>query len=88
MVHITSFGSIFAPKFFFFSVHFIVNELNSNYFLTPDILVIISSLESLATYHPENLKIFRLSRNSMKLLWVTRFREMNLTTQYVSSSKI
>ena len=36
----------------------------------------------------EILKIFRLSRNSTKFFWVTRFRETNLTAQSVSSSEI
>ena len=47
----------FCPEtIYFFSVQFILNELNSNNFLTSDIFVKISSLESLATYHPENHK--------------------------------
>ena len=33
-------------------------------------------------------KNFRLSHNSMKLFWVTRFRETNLTAQSVSLSEI
>ena len=70
----------FYPKtIYFFSVHFILNELSPNHFLTSEIFVKISSLKSLTAYHPENRKIFRLSQNSMKLLWVTRFRETNLT---------
>ena len=36
-----------------FSIQFILNELNSSYFLTPEILIKISSLESLVTHHPE-----------------------------------
>ena len=58
----------FCPKkIYFFSVHFILNELSSSYFLTFEIFVKISSLRSLTTYHPENRKIFRLSQNSTKL---------------------
>ena len=79
----------FCPeKIYFFLVQFILNELNSSYFLTLEILLKISSLKSLATYHPENRKIFRLSQNSTKLFWVTRFRETNLTAQSVLSSEI
>ena len=55
----------FSPEtIYLFAVHFILNELNSSYFLTSEILVKISSLKSLMTYHPENRKIFRLSQNS------------------------
>ena len=58
----------FCPeKIYFFSVHFILNELNPSHFLTYEIFVKISSLKSLMTYHPENRKIFRLSQNSTKL---------------------
>ena len=39
-------------------------------------------------YHPEICNIFRLSLNSTKFFWVTRFRDTNLTTQSVSSSDI
>ena len=89
MFHIDSFGSFFTPKnFIFFSVHFILNELNPNNFLTSEIFVKILSLKSLVTYHPENRKIFRLSHNSTKIFWVTRFRETNLTAQSVSSSEV
>ena len=73
---------------YIFLVHFILNELNSSHFLTSKIFVKISSLKSMTTYHPENRKIFHLSQNSTKLFWVTRFRETNLTTQFVSSSEI
>ena len=52
---------------YFFSVHFILNELSLSHFLTSEILVKISSLKSLTAYHPENYKIFRLSQNSTKL---------------------
>ena len=73
---------------YFFSIHFILNELSPSLFLTSEIFVKISSLKSLATYCPENCKIFRLSKNSTKLFWVTRFRETNLMAQSVSSSEI
>ena len=64
MVYIVSFGSVSTLKqFIFFLVHFILNELSSSHFLTSEIFVKISSLKSLATYHPENCKIFRLSQN-------------------------
>ena len=89
MVHIISFGSIFASKkSIYFSVHFIVNELSSSHFITSEIFVKISSLKSLATYHLEIRKIFRLSHNLTKFFYVTRFYERNLTTQSVSSSEI
>ena len=46
-----------CPKqFIFFSTQVILNELSSNHFLTSEIFVKISSLESLVTYHPENHK--------------------------------
>ena len=41
---------------YFFSVQFSLNELSSSHFLTSEIFVKIFSLESLATYHPENRK--------------------------------
>ena len=70
----------FSPEpIYFFSVQFILNELSSSHFLTSEIFVKISSLKSLIAYHPKNRKIFRLSQNSMKLFWVTRFRKTNLT---------
>ena len=43
---------------------------------------------SLYTGRLEIRKIFRLSWNSTKLFWVTRFRETNLTGQSFSSSGI
>ena len=47
----------FYPEtIYFFSVQFILNELSSCHFLTSEIFVKILSLESLATYHPENCK--------------------------------
>ena len=79
----------FCPEtIYLFSIHFILNELSPSHFLTFEIFVKISSLESLATYHSENRKNFCLSQNSTKLFWVTRFRETNLTSQSVSSSEI
>ena len=89
MTHIALFESVFTPKQFnFFSVQFILNELSSSHFLISEIFIKISSLKSLATYHPENHKVFRLSPNSTKLLWVTRLRDRNLTVQSVSLSEI
>ena len=58
----------FLPRnnlFLFSSLY--LNELSPNHFLTSEIFVKISSLKSLATYHPENRKIFRLSQNLTKL---------------------
>ena len=47
----------FSPSLsYLFSVQFILNELTSSYFLTFEIFVKISSLESLTTYYPENRK--------------------------------
>ena len=47
----------FYPEIiYFFSVHFILNELNPNHFLTSEIFLKILSLKSLTTYHPENRK--------------------------------
>ena len=80
--------SFYPETIYFFSVHFILNELSPSHFLTFDIFVKILSMKSLATYHPENRKIFRLSHNSMKFFWVTRFRKTNLTSQSVSSFEI
>ena len=80
MVYIALFGSVSTLEtIYLFSVQFILNELNSSHFLTSEIFIKISSLKSLMAYHPKNRKIFRLSHNSTKFFWVTRFREMNLT---------
>ena len=47
----------FCPEaIYLFSVQFISTELSLSYFLTFEIFVKISSLESLATYHLENRK--------------------------------
>ena len=47
----------FSPEtIYFFSVQFILNELSSNHIMTSDIFVKISTLMSLAIYHPENCK--------------------------------
>ena len=47
----------FYPEIIYlFSVQFNLNELSSNHFMTSEIFVKISSLESLATDHPENCK--------------------------------
>ena len=79
----------FCPKiFYFFSVHFILNELSPSHFLTSEIFIKISSLKSLVIYHPEIRKIFRLSQNLMKLFRITRFYKTNLTAQSISSSEI
>ena len=79
----------FCPEtIFLFPVQFILNELSSSYFLTFEIFVKFSSLESLTTYHPETRKNFRLSQNLTKFFWVTRFRETNLTAQSVLSFEI
>ena len=74
----------FYPEIiYFFSVQFILNELNLNNFLTSEIFVKISSLESLATYHPENRKKFRLSQNWTKIFRVTRRDEFNGAVRFV-----
>ena len=89
IVHIALFGSVSVSKqFIFFLVHFILNELNPSHFLTSEIFIKILSLKLLTTYHLENRKIFRLSQNSNKLFWVTKFRQKNLTVQSISSFKI
>ena len=46
----------FPETIYFFLVQFILNELSSSHFLTSEICIKISSLESLATDHPENRK--------------------------------
>ena len=56
--------------------------------LSTDHRILGHHMKSLTTYHPENRKIFRLSQNSTKLFWVTRFREKNLTAQSVLLSEI
>ena len=63
----------YPENIYFFSVHFILNELSPSHFLTSDIFVKISSMQSLTAHHPENRKIFHLSHNWTKILWVTRF---------------
>ena len=45
-----------SETIYLFLVHFILNELSSSHFLTSEIFLKISSLNSLATYHPENRK--------------------------------
>ena len=54
-VHL-SFGSISVSKQIFFSVQFILNELISSHFLTSEIFIKISSLETLTTFHLETRK--------------------------------
>ena len=78
----------YPGNFYFFSVHFIVNELKSSHFLASEIFVKISPLKSLTIDHPEIRKIFRQFHNSTKFFLVTRFHETNLTAQPVSSSEI
>ena len=78
----------YLETIYFFSIHFILNELSPSHFPTFKIFVKISSLKSLTAYDPENRKILRLPQNSTKFFWVTRFRETNLTAQSVLSSKI
>ena len=61
MAHVTScvisYSNLFLPKtIYLFSIQFILNELSSSHFLTSEIFLKISSLESLMTYHPENRK--------------------------------
>ena len=57
----------YSETIYFFSVHFILNELSASHFLTSEIFVKILSLKSLTTYYLENRKIFRLSQNLTKL---------------------
>ena len=83
--HLVSF--LPRKKIYLFSFHFILNELSSSHFLSSEIFVKSSSLKSLTVYHSENRKIFRLSLNSTKLFWVTKFHETNLTAQSVSLSE-
>ena len=60
----------FCPEeIYLFSIQFILNELRSSHFLTSEIFVKISSLESLATYHLETRK---------KVLIVSEFDEIFL----------
>ena len=64
----------FYPEtIYFFSVHFILNELSAIHFLTSEIFVKISSLKSLAAYHPKNRKNFRLSQNLTNFSWSLDF---------------
>ena len=47
----------FYPEtIYLFSIQYILNELSLSHFLISDIFVKISSVDSLATYHPENHK--------------------------------
>ena len=46
----------YPEKIYFFSIQVILNEFSTSHFLASEIFVKISSLESLATYHPENRK--------------------------------
>ena len=66
----------FYPEtIYLFSVQFIFNELSSSYFLTFEIFIKISSLESLVTYHPENRKnILNVSKFDETFLghWISR----------------
>ena len=57
----------FPETIYLFSVQFILNELSSSYFLTSEVFVKISSLESQETYHPETRK---------KILIVSEFDEI------------
>ena len=65
-----------------------LNELNSSHFSTSDIFV--NNLVPESHWIPVTLKNVKIrpSRNSMKFVWVTRFRETNPTVNSVSSSKI
>ena len=81
----------FCPETIYFisvQVQIIFYELDSNCLPTSKILLKISSLR--VTGRPvtsKKVKI-RLSRNSMKFIWVTRFRERNPTIRSVSSFEI
>ena len=65
----------FLETIYFFPIQFILNELSSSHFLTSEIFIKISSLESLTTYHPENHKnISTISEFNETFLghWVSR----------------
>ena len=84
-------GSIFAPKQFIIvsiQVQFILNEINLSYFLTPNILIKSCPWESLDVRYPENREKIRLSQNSTKIFWITRFRETNPLVKFFLSSEI
>ena len=69
-------------------VQFILKELNLIYFLTPEILVEISSSGSLNNSPSKEITKIRFSRNSTKSFWVTSFQETNPMVKSMSSSKI
>ena len=69
-------------------VQIISHELNPSHLPTFEIFVNNLVLESHSTpITPKNVKI-RLSRNSMKFVWMTRFHKTNPTVRSVSSSEI
>ena len=81
-------GSFYPETIYLFYVQFILNELSSIHFLTSKIFVKISSLESWRLISQKLVKKFQLFQNSTKFFWVTRFRETNLTAQFISSFEI
>ena len=83
--------SVSTPKQFIsvtVQVQFILIELNLSYSLTPEILVKISFLGLLNNPPPKEIMKIRLSGNSTKSYWVTRFCKTNPTVKSVSSSEI
>ena len=87
----SSLGSVPTSKQFIFvpvQVQFILNELNLSYFLTPKVLMKISSTGSLNNHSPKEIMKIQLSQNSTKCFLVTRFRETNPTVKSFSSSEI
>ena len=60
---------LYPETIYLFSVQFILHELSSSHFLTSEILIKISSMESLATYHLETRK---------KILIILEFYEIFL----------
>ena len=82
-----SFGSKVIYSIFI-QIQIISHEINSSHFSTSEIFVNNLVLGShWAPITPKNVKI-RLSRNSMKFVWVTISCETNPTVSSVSSSEI
>ena len=77
-----------AIYFIFVQVQIISHELDSSDFPTSKIFVnnIVPGNHWKLVF-PKNVKI-RLSRNSMKFIWITRFCKKNPTMSFVLSSEI
>ena len=81
----------FSPKIIYFisvSVPFILNgnSLNISHFLGFSSKIPFSGVHSMPV--TSNFVKIRLSQNSTKFDWVTRFRKTNSTVKSVSSSEI